>query len=257
MGMMGLSRRYIDLVRELTWNDFKLKYNRSVLGFFWSLLKPLLMLGTLYMVFSVFMKIDVPFYPLFLLLGIILWNFFSDATLTSMFGLLGKADLIKKVYFPREIIVLSSVLNATISLLLNLVVFGFFFLLLGAPLHLAIVGVLPPLFIIFLLALGFSYGLAALFVRFRDLAHIWEVILAVGFWITPIIYPISIVPQRYLGLFLLNPMASIIGAARDATIFGNFPSASSIGLTLLMSLVVFTVGLLVFRKISWSFAEEL
>ena len=146
----------LNLLWELTINDFKLKYNRSVLGFLWSLLKPLLMLTTLYIVFHVLMRFDFPNYELFLLLGIILWNTFVEGTLHSMNNFLAKSSLIKKVSLKRELIVLSSCLNAFITLGLNLVVFAIF----GIFFHLHVT-IHALIFAFFLLLLFiFIYGLA-------------------------------------------------------------------------------------------------
>ena len=121
---------YLTLVMAIT--DFKIKYDNSVLGYLWSLLKPLLMFGTLYLVFSVFVRWDVENYRLYLLLGIILWNFLSEVTLNSMVLLEGKASIIKKIYFPRWIIVIASSLTSLLTLLLNIGVFFIFFGLGGA-----------------------------------------------------------------------------------------------------------------------------
>src|SRR3989344_5067537 len=119
-------KKELRLIKEFAISDFKLKYKRSVLGYFWSLIKPLLMLATLYIVFSVFINLEIQNYPIFLLLGIILWNFFAEATSSSMSSVLAKANLIKKVSFSKSTVILASCLSAFLTLLINIAVFILF-----------------------------------------------------------------------------------------------------------------------------------
>ncbi|MFH1850034.1 MAG: ABC transporter permease [archaeon] len=252
-----------DLVREITITDFKLKYKNSVIGYLWSLLAPLSMLATLYVVFSIIMKMDVEHYQLFLLLGILLWNFFSEATTTSMRSLVDKANLIKKLNFSKTIIVLSSCLTASMTLILNLFVFLLFMAVFKVGLGFS--ALILPLYLaeLFILALGLSFGLSALYVRYRDILHIWEVLLVIGFWITPIIYPISQVSSRWVRWYHLNPMGRIINDSRDALIFRFAPNILDFGsfkhylITLFMTLGVLIVGYAVFKAMSPRFAEEI
>lgn len=254
---MGYTAEDLNLLWALTLNDFKLKYNRSVLGFFWSLLKPLAMLTTLYIVFHVLMRFRFPNYELFLLLGIILWNTFVEGTLYSMNNLLAKANLIKKVYLKRELIVLSSCLNAFITLFLNLIVFAVF----GLLFHLDITkhALIFPVFLLllFIFTYGIALGLSALFVLYRDITHIWEIVLTVGFWATPIIYPLGIIPLKYVKWYDLNPMARIINDSRDAILFNTIHSPWHLAITTIICLGVLVIGWAIFKKMSPRFAEEL
>ena len=239
--------------------DFKIKYDNSVLGYLWSLLKPLLMFGTLYLVFSVFVRWDVENYKLYLLLGIILWNFLSEVTLNSMVLLGGKAPILKKIYFPRWIIVIASSLTSVFSLLLNVVVFFIFFILSGAHFHITIWFL--PLYLVelYVLTVGATLLLCALYPKFRDIHHIWEVFVQLGFWATPIIYPISIVPEKYHKLIFLNPAARIIQGCRQAIIgpSGEFMGFASHIIVTLIAVCIFAVGLVTYNKLSRSFAEDL
>jgi len=251
-------KKYLNILRELTVTDFKLKYSRSALGFAWSLLKPFLMLATLYIVFHILLKLDVAYYELFLLLGIVLWGFFSEATTFSMNNFLAKGGMIKKLHFPVSVIVVSSCLNAFISLLLNLAVFFIFLLIVGISITWHILFFALILAEFFILSLGFAYGLTAFFVRFRDLSHIWEVLLQVGFWVSPIIYPVASVPPKYISLYMLNPVARVINDSRNALIYhGPLPSLLHITISLILCASVYFFGLLIFRRMSPKFAEEI
>jgi len=248
---------YLTLVMAMT--DFKIKYDNSVLGYLWSLLKPLLMFGTLYLVFSVFVRWDVENYKLYLLLGIILWNFLAEVTLNSMILLEGKAPIIKKIYFPRWIIVIASSLTSLLTLLLNIVVFFVFFVFSGAHFQTSAVLLVVYLAEFYILVVGLALLLCSLFPKFRDIHHIWEVFVQLGFWATPIIYPISIVPAKYHKLIFLNPVARIIQGCRQALIgpTGEFLSFTNHIIIIIVAAGLFMIGLSMFNKLSRSFAEDL
>jgi len=248
---------YLTLVMAIT--DFKLKYDNSILGYLWSLLKPLLMFGTLYLVFSVFVRWDVENYKLYLLLGIILWNFLDEVTLNSMIFLEGKAPILKKIYFPRWIIVIACSLTAILTLLLNMIVFFIFFLISGAQFSTNIF--ILPLYLleIYILVVGLALFLSALYPKFRDVHHIWEVFVQLGFWITPIVYPIAIVPVKYHKLIFLNPVARIIQGCRQTLIgpAGEFINLKNHVIIISAAFFILLIGLGVFSKLSRSFAEDL
>ena len=248
---------YLTLVMAIT--DFKIKYDNSVLGYLWSLLKPLLMFGTLYLVFSVFVRWDVENYKLYLLLGIILWNFLAEVTLNSMVLLEGKAPILKKIYFPRWIIVIASSLTSLLTLLLNMIVFFIFFIISGANFQNTTWLLVLYLVELYVLVVGLALLLCSLFPKFRDIHHIWEVFVQLGFWATPIIYPISIVPEKYHTLIFLNPVARIIQGCRQALIGpgGEFLSFTNHIIIISVAACLFAIGLGMFNKLSRSFAEDL
>jgi len=239
--------------------DFKMKYDNSVLGYFWSLLKPLLMFGTLYLVFSVFIKWEVENYKLHLLLGIILWNFLSEVTLNSMVLLEGKASILEKIYFPRWIIVIASSLTSLLTLLLNIGVFFIFFVFTSARFQTSALLLVVYLAELYILVVGLALLLCSLFPKFRDIHHIWEVFVQLGFWATPIVYPISIVPEKYHTLIFLNPVARIIQGCRQALVGpgSEFLSFTNHIIIISVAVCLFAVGLGMFNKLSRSFAEEL
>jgi ABC-type polysaccharide/polyol phosphate export permease len=252
-------KNYLFLTAAIAVTDFKLKYDNSILGYFWSLFKPLLMFGTLYLVFSVFTRWEVRDYKLYLLLGIILWSFLSEVTLNSMVLLLGKAAILKKVFFPRWIIVISSSLVSLFTLFLNIIVFFFFFAISGVHLRFSACLLIVFVFELYLLSVGLAFLLCALFPKFRDVHHSWEVFVQLGFWITPIIYPISIVPEKYHKFIFLNPAARIIQGAREAVIgpTAKFSSLGNHAIIIFIAVFLLAIGLGLFNKLSHSFAEDL
>jgi lipopolysaccharide transport system permease protein len=254
-----IRKNYLYLTSIIAVTDFKLKYDNSALGYLWSLMKPLLMFGTLYLVFSVFVRWNYENYKLYLLLGIIIWNFFSEITLNSMVMLEGKASIIKKIYFPRWIIVIASSMTSVLTLLLNIVVFFIFFLFSRASFHIRGFLLIVYLIELYILAVGLALLLCALYPKFRDIHHIWEVFMQLGFWATPIIYPISIVPQKFHRFIFLNPIARIIQGCRQALIepASNFLVLKNHVFIFAVAIIMFFVGLTLFNKLSDSFAEDL
>lgn len=262
-----LSKRNRVLLSELVRTDFKLRYQGSVLGYTWSLLKPLLLFVILYIVFVYFLKIgkDVPHYPVYLLLGIVLWNFFSETTSQSLGSIVGRGDLIRKIRIPRWIIVFSSSISALINLLLNLVVVGVFMIINQVPLT-ATIFLLPfNILEIYLFALGLSLFLSAAYVKFRDVSYIWEVVLQAGFYATPIIYPLGMITSMFVQKALLfSPIAQAVQDARfnvvthqaitSGTLFHSF---IYVVLPMIIVAVVLLGGITYFRKESKYFAENI
>ena len=254
-------RNYLYLTLIMAITDFKIKYDNSALGYLWSLLKPLLMFGTLYLVFSVFVRWQVENYRLYLLLGIILWNFLAEVTLNSMVLLEGKASILKKIYFPRWIIVIASSLTSILTLFLNIIVFFIFFIFSrDAHFHLSLLLLIVYFIELYILVVGLALLLCSLFPKFRDIHHIWEVFVQLGFWATPIIYPITIVPQKYHKLIFLNPVARIIQGCREALAIGTgteFSSFTNHFIIISFAVCLFLVGLTLFNRLSRTFAEDL
>ncbi len=250
-------KHHLRILAELVKSEFKLRYQNSFLGYFWTLIKPLLLFGVIYLVFSVFMQSPIPNYPVYLLLGIILWTFFSEATLIGMNSLLAKRDLITKIYFPRSIIIFASTLSSLITLLLNLVIFLVFMLVSGLPLHAEAFFFIIYIIELYMVATGITFLLASLYLHFRDLQHIWEILLQIGFWLTPIIYTVSIVPFKYHRYIFLNPLARIIEYSRDIFINHHIPDLSLNLVLLAMSVVIFVFGYTIFKSQAAKVAEKL
>jgi len=245
--------------------DFKLRYQASLLGYLWTLLRPLAMFSILYIVFARFLRLGagIPYFPVYLLFGIVVWGFFVEATTQGLTALVARADLLRKISFPRYVVVLSIGASVLISFTLNMLVIAFFMALLRVPLRVDILW-LPLLFLeLVALSISLAFFLSALYVRFRDVNYIWEVSMQAAFYAIPIIYPLTLIPARYARLLVLNPMAQIVQDARyvmvtDQTetitqLYGTpWVRAIPVGITLI--LVVASV--VYFRRQSASFAEE-
>lgn len=262
------SKRNRALLSELVRTDFKLRYQGSFLGYAWSLLRPLMLFGILYVIFALVIKSgdDIPHFPVYLLLGIVLWTFFTDMTAQSLGSIVGRGDLIRKIRIPRWIIVFSSSIAALINLGLNLVVVAIAMLINHvSPMETIIF--LPLLLIeIYLFALGLSLFLAAAFVKFRDLGFIWEVVLQLGFYLTPILYSMTLLPHKYQKLQLLNPMAQAMQDSRYAlishshkivTISRVFDGGWYRLIPFAIVLIVLGAGLAYFKGQANSFAENI
>lgn len=255
---------------ELVKTDFKLRYQGSFLGILWSVLKPLMLFGVMYMVFVRFLKISdgTPTYPLVILLGISLWSFFTESTTLGMRSIVDRGDILRKINFPKYIIILSSMMTALISLSINLCVVVIFAILSGVKFGFEVF--LVPLSIIqlFFIAFGVASILATLYVKFRDIGHIYEVILQVLFYATPIIYPVAYLAKAEIfqipvqNIVLFSPVAQAIQDVRHNLIaplttttswdiFGVWTLCGPILITILLVVV----GVWYFNNSSKKFAE--
>ena len=259
------SLKYYGLVRELTLTDFKLKYKASFFGYLWSLGKPLMLFGVLLVVFTSFFKMGgaIPNYPVYLLLGIVLWTYFIESTFSSMASIVGKGDLIRKVYFPRIILTISASVTALITLLLNLVVVLIFMVFSKVSLSVNSPLLLLLLIEFFVLTSGVSLLMASLFVRFRDIAHIWEICAQALFYATPILYPLSLVPGEFGKILMLSPIAQIIQDSRyvlitteTGTVFNTLAFPVSL-IPYSLSFIIFIIGYWIFQREASKFAEEI
>jgi ABC-2 type transport system permease protein len=256
------------LLKELVKTDFKLRYQGSVLGYLWSLFKPLFLFIILYFVFVHFLRVggDVPNWPIAMLFGIVLWTFFSEVTNNGLMSIVGHGDVIRKINFPKYIIIISSSISAFINLLLNLVVLAVFMVISQVDLHW--MALLTPLFILelFVFAIGIAFILATLYVKLRDIGYIWEILSQALFYGSAVIYPISMVVNQSESLakiLLLNPIAQSIQSARKTLIDPANITASDLTSNILFTLVPITIvivtfifGAWLFKKKSHSFAED-
>ena len=263
------------LLRELVKTDFKLRYQGSMLGMVWSVLKPLMLFAVMYVVFVRFLRFGagIPHFAVSLLLAQTLWSFFQESTSQGMRAIVDRGDLLRKINFPRYIVVISSTVSAFINLLISLVVVLIFMIINGVEFRLTIL--LFPLIVIelYIFALAVAFLLSTLYVKFRDIGHIWDVVMQIWFYITPIIYPLSqIISMSGFGLtvaklmLIVNPMAQIIQDARyvlvttqTETIWNTVGTGTPLLkiIPIVLTLVLFVIGVVVFRKHSRTFAEDL
>ncbi len=240
--------RYRFLIRQLVARDFKTKYKRSVLGVLWSFLNPILTMAVQYVVFSTIFKSDIPNFALYLLTGIVCFNFFSEAVSMALSSIVGNAGLITKVYVPKYIYPLSRVLSSCVNLLLSLLPLFAVTLLTGAPVRPALLLLPFGLGCLFLFTLGIGLLLATAMVFFRDTQFLWGVVSMLWMYLTPIIYPESIIPQQFMPLYKCNPLYHIIRFIRIILMDGISPEPKAYGLCLLACIVPLLIGLWVFKK---------
>lgn len=248
---------YRELIRILTVSDLKVKYQSSVLGFLWSLLNPLLMMLVLYAVFKNVFRFDEDNFALYLLIGIVAWRFLANGTMTSISAIVGKPSLVTKVYVPRQVLVLSTVLSSFTSSILEFSVLVPLLIFFGVDLSMNVLffPLIQALFLV--LVYGISLILAALYVYYRDLNQIWDVLLQAGFFLSPIVYPISIVPEKYLQIYMANPVTVIIEMYREALLYAETPSPGEFAFVLAAAVAVLLVGTAVFGRLEGRFAEEI
>jgi lipopolysaccharide transport system permease protein len=256
-----------ELVYNLTLRELKVRYKNSALGFFWSLLNPLGMMVVFTIVFTFLMPDNaLPKYPIFLLCGLLPWNFFSAGVLVSMHSIVGNGNLIKKIYFPRESLPIATVLAGLFNFVLALVVL--FAVLFVFRVHLSEwVWVLPLVILIqTCFILGMAFFLSTLNVFYRDTMMVMDVVMLAWFFLTPVFYPISVLPASYtvLGvtlnvrrlMYILNPMASLISTYRDLLYWGFHPGWDFLLRTAVTSLAILFAGYWFFRRYSGRFGEE-
>jgi ABC-2 type transport system permease protein len=274
------SRIRWELLANLVRKDLKVKYKNSALGFLWSLANPLLYLVVFDLVFSVFLKNGVPYYAVMFMSGLLVWNFFNLSTLSATGVVVGSANLVRKVRFPRVVLPLASVGFAAVHFVLQMLVFFAFLLVfyrafIGPQLFLLV----PALAVVLVFTVAMALLVSALNVRYRDVEHLLEILLLAWFWLTPIVYPIRVVqeqlvPKHLFALFMANPMTAVVtsiqraiyrhpvvvenGAPVKVLATGGYSFYLKwLGVAGIMSVALLAIGLVVFRRMQADFAEEL
>jgi len=265
--LTGDWRRAVALTWTLAYSEWRLKFFGSVLGYFWQLGRPLLLFGIYFVIFTKFVNLsgDQPFYAPTLLMGIMLYQFFAEVTNASVGAVVGRENLVRKIHFPRIVIPLAVVLGATFNLLINMVAVGIFMAAAGVPVRASWLWFFPCLLFLLVLVTGLAMLLSALFVRFRDVQPIWEVVTLAMFYATPILYVLETVSVEWgRDIIMLNPLSVVVQQLRHAIFNPDAPSAAAaagaewhllfpIGITLL----VFVLGFRVFNRSAPSVAEDL
>lgn len=249
------------LIRQLVITDFKVKYQSSVLGYVWSLLRPLFLFSIMYVFFGIFIGTGsgIPHYSAYLLLGIVLWNFFSEVTLMGVSAVVGQSSMLRKLYFPKYVIILAVAVTATINLLLNLVVVGVFMLAGGADLRAESLLAIPMIIELGILAVGLSFLLSALYVKFHDTGYVWEIILQAGFYATPIIYPLRVVYDKshlVSQLLVSNPVAQVIQDCRFLLITRQTMTTGDLFVTSWARLIPVAITVLFAAGSVWYFKRQ-
>ena len=259
-------QRNINLLRELAVTQFKLKYTGSALGYVWSLVKPAMLFGIMYAVFSVLLRAgsSTPDFTVQLLFAIVIWTFFTESTVVAVNSVVASANLIRKAYFPRWIIVVASILTALMTFLINAALIIVITVPLGS-MHLGLRSLAAPLLLVELLMLiiGLSLLLSSLFVYYRDVGHIWEICTLVLFYGSAIVYPFVLFQQHHVAVIAgLNPLAQIVEDLRHALVTPGAPWTMTLlgglyAVPVLLSVGVFVLGFYVFHRLTPRFAENL
>lgn len=263
----AFSRRNVILLKELVRTDFKLRYQNSILGYSWSLLRPLFLFLILYIVFAKFLKLGtgIPHYPVYLLLGIVLWTFFVEITTQSLGSIVGRGDLIRKIKIPRWIIVVSTSMSGLINLLLNLIIVAVFMVVNGVH-PMSSILLFPVIVLeIYLFSLGLSLWLATTYVKYRDISYIWEILTQGLFYLTPIIYSLALLPRAWMQkVILASPVAQAIQDSRYAlishqtlTLERSYGSPLLVLVPLVIVAVILVSGIIIFVTQSKFFAENI
>ena len=262
-------RRFASLTWTLAITEFRLKFFGSVLGYFWQLMKPLMLFGVLLVVFTQFVEIGggVKNYPLVLLTGIVIYTFYSEVTSASVGSVLNRENLVRKIQFPRMVIPLSVVLTSFFNFVLNFAAVLVFLLASGVDVRWSWLQFIPLLLFLGLLCTGIAMALSALYVRYRDIAPIWDVALPITFYGSPVLYPIEVVAdrsERLAHILMCNPLAVVLQQARHALIDPAAPTAAeAIGgaprllIPLGIVIAVCAIGYIVFERSAPHIAEEL
>ena len=248
---------YKELLRNLVAKELKVKYRGSALGFLWSLLHPLLLIVVYALAFRFILRIPLENFPLFLVIGVLHWGFFSSSTIAATEAILGNANLIRQIYFPRMILPLSVVSFQLLQLLFAMVVFFVVYIPLGGQLWWGLC--LYPLLLVLqgLFVVGVALGISALTVFYRDLKHLAEVGLMLLFWLTPIVYNFTMIPETAQLWFRLNPMVPFVISYHDIFYLHEMPSFGNWALMVFWAWMALWVGYLLFRRREDRFAEEL
>jgi lipopolysaccharide transport system permease protein len=248
--------RYRALIQTLVVRDLKARYRGSTLGLLWTLLNPLLHMGIYALVFSVYIRIEMEQYPAFLLCGILPWMWFSSALFMGTTAIIESGSLLKKVVFPPQVLPTVTVIATFINFLLGLPLLFGILLLFGVTFGWALLAL--PLIIVaqFALTFGLTLIVSAVSVRYRDVPPILGHVLSFWFFLTPIIYPASSVPERFRALLSLNPVTPFFVAYQEALLYNRLVSWEAFGAMICLGVVALLVGVLIFERLRWSLAEE-
>lgn len=245
--------RYKFLIKQLVSRDFKTKYKRSILGAFWSFLNPLLSMSVQYVVFSTLFKTDIKNYPVYLLTGIILFNFFTEAISLGLTSIVTNSTLITKVSVPKYIYPMTRVLSSSVNLFISVLPLLIVTLITGVMINIRIVLLVFPIICLIVFSMGLVFIMSASMTFFRDTQFIWSILSMIWTYATPIFYPAEIVPEKFRFIQTFNPLYHIITFARTVVMNGSSPAPTMYLVCLGSALLMFVVGLAIFRKVENKF----
>ena len=249
---------YREMMVSLVKRDLKGRYKGSALGFLWTFLNPLFQLAVDTMVFSIIMRMGIKDYYLFLFVALIPWIFFSTSLSGGASCIMTQQDMVKKIYFPREVLPISYVTSQFINMLLSFIVIFVVLIFAGYRLNLLAILCLPVVMVVeYILALGLTMIMCALTVYLRDLEYVLGIITMAWQFLTPIMYSMDYVPEQYRWVFSLNPMTYVIVAYRDILYYGKVPELKNLLSAIVIGIIALVIGWLVFERLQKHFVEEL
>lgn len=248
---------YRELIKTSIKKDIGGKYKHSFLGVLWSFINPLLQITVYAIIFPLIMRNNIPNYTVFMVCGLIPWNYFSIVINRASFSIVQDANIIKKVYFPREILPLSLVTSETVNFLISTIIIICFTLAYGMGLTKYVL--LYPLILLvqYVLLLGISFIVSSVTVYFRDLQHFIGVLLQLFFYATPIVYAVETIPENFRWILKANPMTYIIESFRDIFYYQKMPDIKILLTVLIIGILLCILGYFIFNKLQKKFAEEL
>lgn len=249
--------QYRELLKTNIKKEIRGKYKGAWLGFIWSFLNPLLMLLVYSIVFPYILRIKIENYTMFLMIALIPWTFFTTAVQIGAGSIIANGNILKKVYFPREIIPISVVTSGLVNFLISCIIMFAFIIFSGLGISWTIIFFPLLVLIEYLLLIGITFMLSAFTVFIRDLEHLVGIFLLVMFYVTPIIYTPDLLPERFWWVLKFNPMANLIEAYRDTLFYHQIPNFKNILIVVIMSAILIFGGLFIFKKLQKNFAEEL
>lgn len=248
---------YRELLKTSVKKDIGGKYKHSFLGVLWSFVNPLLQIIVYAIIFPLIMRSNIEYYVVFMVCGLIPWNYFSTVINRASFTMIENGNILKKVYFPREILPLSVVTSETITFLISSIIIVGFVLGYGLGITINIVFYPILLFVQFVLLLGISLFVSSITVYFRDLQHFIGVLLQLFFYATPIVYAVESIPENFQWILKYNPMTYIIEGYRDIFYYQTMPEIGTLLIVLVIGILLCVTGYIVFNKLQKKFAEEL
>ena len=249
---------YRDMIASLVKRELRGRYQKSVLGMLWTLLNPLFQIAIYTLVFTIIFPSSLEHYAFYLTSGMIPWTFFNEAAGQGAGCIIGNADMTKKIYFPRETLVISSVTAKLVNLLIAFTIVFLFAFLGGVGISTETIWMLPFVMLVeYLTALGFALFFASVTVYFRDMEHIVSVLMMAWIWATPVMYTPSTVPEELQNILRLNPMTGIIEMYHDILYYQKIPAITECITMLIVSLIIVALGECIFLRLEGNFAEEL
>ena len=249
---------YREMIASLVRKDLRGRYKGSVLGFLWTFINPLCQLLIYTLVFSVILRAGIDKFYLFLFVALVPWLFFSSSITGGAMAIVSQQDMVKKIYFPRQVLPIAYVTSCFVNMLFCFIIIFFVLILSGIGVNFKALLCLPIIMIIeYILVLGIALLTSAFTVYFRDLEHILGLITMAWMYLTPVMYSVDMVPKEFISIFNLNPMTPIIVAYRDILYYKQVPHISTLLQAIIIGLFILIIGNIIFQKLQKGFVEEL